>query len=87
MSAHVERMLRRLHDVGTNSGVQKPTSSSIAGITVCIAGRVWFDRDTRGSSFARLGIGAFVWQGSLLSLPTAPVIYHWLCRSSSWTSG
>ncbi|MFN7981976.1 MAG: hypothetical protein U0Q11_08975 [Vicinamibacterales bacterium] len=75
MSAHVERMLRRLHDV-EDELVREANEQQHRWHYRLHRGRVWFDRETRAVHRSlRLGIGAFVWQGSLLSLLTAPVIY------------
>lgn len=75
MSSHVERMLRRLHDV-EDELVREANEQQHRWHYRFHRGRIWFDRETRAvHRTLRVGIAAFVWQGSILSLLTAPLIY------------
>jgi len=75
MSAHVERMLRQLREM-EDEVVREAREQQHRWHYRLHRGRIWFDRKTRaGHRQLRLGIPAFVWQGSLLSMLTAPIIY------------
>ena len=75
MPAHVERMLRRLRDV-EDEFRREASEQQHRWHYRLRRGRVWFDRETHVMHRRlRQSIPAFVWEGSLLSMLTAPFIY------------
>jgi len=75
MSPYVERIARRLreaeHDLAREVDEQQRRWHYRVN-----RGRVWFDKELRQAHRQfKQSIPAYVWQGSLLSLLTAPVIY------------
>jgi hypothetical protein len=75
MSAYVERIVHRLQEAEREL-TQEAAAQQRRWHYRVHRGRVWFDREAR-EAHRRLkqGIPAFLWQGSLFNLLTAPVIY------------